>query len=64
MTRKELTMCTVPLNGCARCNWWRHRKHSPWGRCILLSEKRWYQAPPCDEYEKDIIAPDKLPLYV
>ena len=58
------TMATLPRNGCARCIWWRNRNKSPWGRCGVWREERWYQAPPCPEYELNGDTPDEIPLYL
>ncbi len=49
-----------PDNGCARCQWWMQLGKQPWGRCILLRERRWFQAPPCSEYDRDASVPDYI----
>lgn len=64
MKNSVLTMATVPNDGCARCFWWWHPKHSPWGRCRVNSDERWYQAPPCPEYERNNEAPDEIEVYL
>lgn len=61
MTKKKAQELTLnlqvierrPDNGCARCCWWMQLGKQPWGRCSLLRERRWFQAPPCCEYERD-----------
>lgn len=64
MKKAKLTKCTLPKNGCARCIWWRYYIHQPWGSCRLFGEDKWYQAPPCPEYERDGFASDELELYL
>lgn len=57
-----ITIERRPANGCARCEWWKQKQNSPWGRCTLLSEKRWFKAPPCPEYEKDPEVQDEIKI--
>lgn len=64
MTKRQTTMATRPVNGCARCAWWRNRMFAPWGRCRLNNDERWYQAPPCCEYERDGEVPDEIEIYL
>ena len=56
------TKATLPKHGCARCEWWRKTGTNPWGLCCLHGERRWYQAPPCEEYEMDASVPDEIEL--
>lgn len=56
------TMATLPRHGCSRCEWWRKTGVNPWGMCSLHGERRWYQAPPCVEYEMDASVPDEIEL--
>lgn len=56
------TMATLPRHGCSRCEWWRKTGVNPWGMCRIHGERRWYQAPPCEEYEMDPSVPDEIKL--
>lgn len=56
------TMATLPRHGCSRCVWWRKNGVSPWRICRINGERRWYQAPPCGEYEMDASVPDEIEL--
>lgn len=42
-----------PAHGCARCIWFKKNQRDNWGKCMLTRNKRWWQAPPCQEYELD-----------
>lgn len=66
MKKKDvtLTMATLPRHGCARCIWRRAMRKNPWGRCAITSEQKWYQAPPCPEYELNSNVPDEVLLYL
>lgn len=52
-----------PANGCARCSWWKQYQDSGWGRCTLLSDDRWFKAPPCCEYEKEPGVQDEITIW-
>lgn len=63
MTGRDLHPYVRPQNGCARCQWWSHWYGKPWGKCAVNKDKRWYQAPPCPEYEKKPAVQDTIMLY-
>lgn len=56
------TMATLPKNGCGRCVWWKLYGFNPWQNCRLSGVRRWYQNPPCEEYEMDPSKPDEIEL--
>lgn len=56
------TKATLPKHGCSRCEWWRKTGVNPWGMCRIYGERRWYQAPPCEEYEMDPSVPNEIEL--
>lgn len=53
---------TLPRHGCARCEWWKKTGACPWGICRIHGVPRWYQAPPCEEYELDASVTDEIEL--
>lgn len=53
-----------PQNGCARCVWWSQKEKTGNGLCHLQGEQRWFQFPPCEEYERRPDVPDELDVEV
>lgn len=49
-----------PQNGCARCVWWSQKKKTGNGFCHAQGEQRWFQFPPCEEYELRPDVPDEI----
>lgn len=57
-----ITEAIRPMNGCARCVWWKKGTKDNWGYCRVNRAKYWWQAPPCPEYERDPTVPDSIDL--
>lgn len=49
-----------PQDGCARCVWWSQCGKTGNGLCHLQGEQRWFQFPPCEEYERRPDVPDEI----
>lgn len=62
MSKRIYYQDTRPMNGCARCMWWKYHLLDNWGYCTVHNERTWWQHGPCVEYERDPEIPDEIHL--